>query len=274
MNWLSQPVGGTIEVEITFRCNLKCRHCNRFCNSEKEYNLTRSMVDMDMKHITHLCMEIMRFPKQSFHTLRIIGGEPLMSDILTETLNAFKNLVISGFIRDIFIVTNGTFKADDEIKPYIILLPQKLNTVFSTKGYLTRSEVYEIKNIKHRNITIVPADLGIEGKLCDRVLLCGINYSIYGFSLCAPCLTPLILFPENHGFFRYDIPKSFGDFISREFEREVCTRCSFCDTLPEASILRNNSHFIGETWQSQIDKNLKNSNEPDTNWINISKPAQ
>ena len=127
MNWLSQPVGGTIEVEITFRCNLKCRHCNRFCNSEKDYNLSRSKFDMDIEHINYLCNEIRRFPKKRFHTLRIIGGEPLMSDILTEALNIFKDLVIEGFIHDIIIVTNGTFEADDEIKPYIKLLPEKLN---------------------------------------------------------------------------------------------------------------------------------------------------
>ena len=117
MNWLSQQVGGTIEVEITFRCNLKCRHCNRFCNSEKDYNLTRKNVDMKMEHIYHLCNEIMRFPEERFHTIRIIGGEPLMSDILTEALYAFKGLVIDGFIRDIIIVTNGTLKATNEIKP-------------------------------------------------------------------------------------------------------------------------------------------------------------
>jgi len=271
MNWLSQQVGGTIEVEITFRCNLKCRHCNRFCNSEKDYNLTRKNVDMKMEHIYHLCNEIMRFPEERFHTIRIIGGEPLMSDILTEALYAFKGLVIDGFIRDIIIVTNGTLKATNEIKPFIKLLPENLNSIFKEKGFLTKSEVYEIKNIKHRNLTIVPADLGIEGKLCDRVLLCGINYSIYGFSLCAPCLTPLILFPENHGYFRNNIPEFLGDFISDKFDKEVCSRCSFCDTLPENLIKRNNDNFIGKTWQKQIDENMFYNKEPETHWILSSK---
>lgn len=268
MNWLSQQVSGTIEVEITFRCNLKCRHCNRFCNSEKDYNLNRKMVDMNMKHINHLCNEIMRFPKGRFHTLRIIGGEPLMSGILTDTVNAFKTLIDNEFIKDIVIVTNGTFKTDDEIKPFIKLLPEHLNPIFNSKGYLTKDEVYDVKNIKHRNITIVPADYGIGGKLCDRVLLCGINYSIYGFSLCAPCLTPMILFTENHSKFRHDIPEVFGDFINEEFDKEVCSKCSFCDTLPEEYIKRNNESFIGKTWQEQINKNLFYSNEPDTSWIN------
>lgn len=271
MNWLSQQVSGTIEVEITFRCNLKCRHCNRFCNSEKDYNLSRKSVDMNMEHINHLCNEIRRFPKGRFNTLRIIGGEPLMSDIINETVNSFKVLIQDGFIQEIVIVTNGTFKADDKTKPFIKLLPEHLNSVYNSKGFLTKEEVYEIKNIKHRNLTIVPADYGIEGELCDRVLLCGINYSVYGFSLCAPCLTPMILFPENHNKFRYDIPEVFGDFISEEFDKEVCTRCSFCDTLPKDSIKRDNDSFIGQTWQEQIDNNLTSSHEPNTDWINFSK---
>jgi len=72
MNFLSQSVGGTIEVEITFKCNLKCRHCNRFCNSEKEYNIKRNISGMTLEHITYLCSEIIRFPKLRFDTVRII----------------------------------------------------------------------------------------------------------------------------------------------------------------------------------------------------------
>ena len=60
MDWQSQVVGGTIEVEITFKCNLKCRHCNRFCNSEEKYNLIRTNYEMNMEHINYLCSEIMR----------------------------------------------------------------------------------------------------------------------------------------------------------------------------------------------------------------------
>jgi hypothetical protein len=267
MKWLTQPVGGTIEVEITFDCNLKCRHCNRFCNSEEDYNLSRNNSNMNMEHINHLCFEIMRFPKLRFDTIRIIGGEPLVSSKLNEAIKVFKSLITEGYIRNIIIVTNGTIKASDEIKPFIKLLPEELNSRYKSKGQLTNREVYQVKNTKHRNISVVPADFDLHGKLCDRVLLCGINYSIYGFSLCAPCLTPLILFPQNHKHFLYEIPEYFGDFIFNDFEKDVCSKCSFCDIVPGTSIIRNNDSFIGETWQRQIEQNLIAYEEPDTSWI-------
>jgi hypothetical protein len=266
-NWLSQPVGGTIEVEITFKCNLKCRHCNRFCNSEKEYNIVRNISEMRIEHITFLCSELIRLPKLKFDTLRIIGGEPLMSDILNDALFTFKDLVTKGYIRNIEIVTNGTFSVKDDLKAFVKLLPEKLNTIFHTKGYLSKQEVYQIKEIKHRNITVVPADYDLQGKLCNRVLLCGINYSIYGFSLCAPCLTPMILFPENHYRFLHEIPLYYGSFISENFENEVCSKCSFCNSISENFIIRNNSNFIGKTWQNQINSNKNNYVEPDIDWI-------
>lgn len=267
MNWLNQPIGGIIEVEITFKCNLKCRHCNRFCNSEKDYNITRNVNEMSMLHINYLYSEIVRFPKLTFKTLRVIGGEPLVSGILNEAIQVFERLIKSGFINNIIIITNGTLNVDNDIRPYIKLMPESLIEIYITKGVLSKKEVYEIKEYKHRNISITPKDFDLPGQLCDRVHLCGVNYSIYGFSLCAPCLTPMILFPENHNRFLYQIPNNYQDFVTNDFENEVCSKCSFCPTLSEDMIIRNKSKVIGNAWQNQIEKNYFNYTEPNTEWI-------
>jgi uncharacterized Fe-S cluster-containing radical SAM superfamily protein len=158
MNWLNQPIGGIIEVEITFKCNLKCRHCNRFCNSEKDYNITRNVNEMSMLHINYLHSEIVRFPKLTFKTLRVIGGEPLVSGILNEAIQVFERLIKNGFINDIIITTNGTLNVDNDITPYIKLMPESLIEIYKTKGVLSKKEVYEIKEYKHRNISITPKD--------------------------------------------------------------------------------------------------------------------
>ena len=42
-----------IEVDITHRCNLICRHCNRLCNAENQYAIVRNSLDMDMRHIDY-----------------------------------------------------------------------------------------------------------------------------------------------------------------------------------------------------------------------------
>ena len=63
-----------IEVDITHRCNLICRHCNRLCNAENQYAIVRNSLDMDMRHIDYLCREIKSIRKGSIETIRILGG--------------------------------------------------------------------------------------------------------------------------------------------------------------------------------------------------------
>jgi len=220
-----------------------------------------------MLHINYLYSEIVRFPKLTFKTLRVIGGEPLVSGILNEAIQVFERLIKSGFINNIIIITNGTLNVDNDIRPYIKLMPESLIEIYKTKGVLSKKEVYEIKEYKHRNISITPKDFDLPGQLCDRVHLCGVNYSIYGFSLCAPCLTPMILFPENHNRFLYQIPNNYQDFVTNDFENEVCSKCSFCPTLSEDMIIRNKSKVVGNAWQNQIEKNYFNYTEPNTEWI-------
>ena len=36
---------------------------------------------------------------------------------------------------------------------------------------LTKNEIYSIKNIKHRNITFSPEDIGADYKICDLSLI-------------------------------------------------------------------------------------------------------
>ena len=92
-----------IEVDITHRCNLICRHCNRLCNAENQYAIVRNSLDMDMRHIDYLCREIKSIRKGSIETIRILGGEPLLSKILEPAVQAFEILKDEGYISNINI---------------------------------------------------------------------------------------------------------------------------------------------------------------------------
>lgn len=48
---MNYPNKLTIEIDITHRCNLHCRHCNRLCNAESMYGVVREHKDMEKKHI-------------------------------------------------------------------------------------------------------------------------------------------------------------------------------------------------------------------------------
>lgn len=67
-----------IEVDITHRCNLICRHCNRLCNAENQYAIVRNSLDMDMRHIDYLCREIKSIRKGSIETIRILGWRAII----------------------------------------------------------------------------------------------------------------------------------------------------------------------------------------------------
>lgn len=95
----SELKGIIVEVDITHRCNLACRHCNRLCNAEKLYGVTRSHIDMEKVHIDFLCQEIKRHQPGLIKMIRILGGEPLLSDIIDYAVRAFEELKDIGYIE-------------------------------------------------------------------------------------------------------------------------------------------------------------------------------
>ena len=79
---------------------------------------------MDMRHIDYLCREIKSIRKGSIETIRILGGEPLLSKILEPAVQAFALLKDEGYISNINIVTNGNLPIPAYCSPYIVFAPQ------------------------------------------------------------------------------------------------------------------------------------------------------
>lgn len=112
-----------IEVDITHRCNMHCRHCNRLCNAESFYGTSRTYKDMHKKHIDFLCNEIIKAPAGLVGMIRIIGGEPLLSKIIDYAVVRFEELKKERFIKHINIVSNGTVEPSPICRPYIVYSP-------------------------------------------------------------------------------------------------------------------------------------------------------
>lgn len=227
---------------------------------------------MSMTHIYYLIEQIKSKPIGSISMVRVLGGEPLMSPIIVDAVNALKPLVKEGYISTINIVTNGTLPVPPEYSQYIVYAPQVIGKHIQEKGApLTAKEVYEIKNVKHRNITISPMDFGFSYKLCNRVNVCGIHYTIYGFSLTAPCFPSLMISRTNHKYFLHYLPDEIDEFCSESFCRDVCSLCNYaieeykslCKQYPEIQL----KSFCGKTWHSTIKKNNEGYQEPSTQWI-------
>lgn len=263
--------GWIIEVDITHQCNLTCRHCNRLCNQEKGFNTSREHLFMDERHIEHLCDQIKRYPKGKVKMIRILGGEPLLSPILKTALAYFEVLKEKGFIAEICVMSNGTVEIPDFVQPYIVFFPPKVREMVAEKGKLKRAEVYRAKNERHVNITLSPRDFDETVEhICDRYIGCGIHYTVYGFSLTAPCFPSLFVFQNNHRYFRRDLPPSVDCFIDSCFVNNVCSFCVYgFHSRDELSSMLTDSEYIGESWRKQIQRNGSDGfREPDVKWIN------
>lgn len=265
-NWI-------IEIDITHRCNLMCRHCNRLCNAEKIYNVSRSHMDMEKVHIDYLCEQIKRYPIGKVYMLRILGGEPLLSPILDYCIHAFEELKTVGYIKEICVVSNGTIDCPSYVSKYITYYPKLIKELVLEKGKLQKEDVYRVKKEKHINITITPSDYNETIKfICDKYIGCGIHYSIYGFSLTAPCFPSMFVFPANHKRFKHELPKSIDEFLEDGFTKDVCSVCYYALQHTKTSKLSiNNENYLGRTWKEQIALNKNNFKEPNTSWINQTK---
>lgn len=262
-----------IEVDITQRCNLSCRHCNRLCNAEINYGIVRQDTDMRMSHINYLINQIKSKPKGSISMVRVLGGEPLMSPIIVDAIKAIESLVTEGYISTINIVTNGTLPIPEVCRPYIVYAPQIVGALIKKKGApLTAKEVCAIKNVKHRNITISPIDFGMPYKVCDRINVCGIHYTVYGFSLTAPCFPSLMVFENNHKYFLNHLPDDIDELCPKSFCKDVCSLCSFAIEDYKNLCMQHTEFqtktYCGKTWNSMIKKNKNGYQEPSRTWIN------
>ena len=262
----------TIEIDITHRCNLACRHCNRLCNSDATYGVSRPVVDMDMRHINFLISEVKKLPKGAIKHIRIIGGEPLLSNIIVEATQSFINLLKETYIDELTIVTNGTLVVPEVCKPYIVYAPRFVKKTVKEKGLATPNDIYSIKNVKHRNITIAPIDYNLNYEICNRVKECGIHYTVFGFSYTAPCFPSILLSPQNHKYFCHELPQCVGDMTPDNFKEDVCSICCFSiaqyKQLTESNPQIQNSKFVGLEWSKRIKSNRSNFSSPDTLWIN------
>lgn len=148
----------------------------------------------------------------------------------------------------------------------------------SKGGILTKDEVYSIKNVKHRNITISPIDMNLRANKCDRIGVCGIQYSVYGFSYTAACFPAMYVSQMNHKRFLKYLPEDINMFFDSDFEKDVCSICvsaienykSIISKDPQKQDLK----YIGLAWQTLINQNSELFKEPDTTWINNWKKEQ
>ena len=160
-----------IEIDVTFKCNLKCYNCDRSCRQAPEE------ISISIEQIHKFLGETLN-NNHCWRRIRILGGEPYLHpeidtilDILSEYKSENKDAVIE-------IVTNGY---GQKINRGIKKTPSNI-ILNNTKKASQFNQKFEPFNIAPVDIgKYMPSDYN---KACWITEECGIGLNPYGYYQC------------------------------------------------------------------------------------------
>ena len=160
-----------IEIDVTFKCNLKCYNCDRSCRQAPEE------ISISIEQIHKFLGETLN-KNHYWKRIRILGGEPYLHpeiDTILDILSEYKSENKDGIIE---IVTNG-------YGPYVN------NAIKKTPSNIVINNTRKVSqyNQKFESFNIAPTDIGNYSsadykKACWITEECGIGLNPYGYYQC------------------------------------------------------------------------------------------
>lgn len=126
----------TLNLEITKKCNLNCKHCGIECGYKKNSSLSEEI------SIENINNSLYNAFKLGCKTLIIAGGEPLLSDNLWATLDTSLKLNLS-----VSILTNGLLINEDFCKR--IQSYKNINFIRISLDYPSNDSMKEFRGKDH-----------------------------------------------------------------------------------------------------------------------------
>lgn len=224
-----------IEIDITYKCNLKCLNCNRSCRQAP------SDESMSLEQIGKFVDESIRRRKK-WGRIRIVGGEPTLCphffDIMEQILLYKKDF--SPATR-IYLVTNGVGKVVNDVLSQI---PRRIEIINTAK----KSPVN-----KFYPFNVAPIDdamyKGVDySNACWIPYACGIGLTSYGYYPCAVGGAIDRIFGFDIG--RKRIPAT-NDLMINEL-RVLCSYCGiFKSSIKDEKITKQ---MMSSTWKKAYQK--------------------
>lgn len=163
----------SIEIDITYACDLQCSHCNRSCTQAP------SREHMGLGQIRRFVSESVR-AATPWSRIRVLGGEPTLHpdlDAILATLLRYKHEHAPGC--RVMLVTNGHSEATRE---RLTRLPPEVEIENTQK--VTRDQPF------HDLFNVAPVDVLQPGEAdftmgCPVASVCGMGLTPYGYYPCA-----------------------------------------------------------------------------------------
>jgi len=205
-----------IQIEITYRCNLLCRNCNRHCNLVNLPYLKDS--DMSIGQIKKFISQV---KEKNVHldAVEVMGGEPLLHPHIEEIISLlFYGLLVPGYTIYITVSSNGVFK--DRVKR--IISDHNIKKAFEN-GMITMNYVPGPKAGRFYCALTAPVDLGLPFGWCAQPRACGTLLNCDGYWPGGPCGAIARMFRLTQ-YARYDFPLDFAETWPRLIE-DICRYC-------------------------------------------------
>jgi hypothetical protein len=161
-----------IEIDITYRCNLRCPDCNR------AVNLAATDVQLSTDQIRRFVQESIE-SNVKWESIRILGGEPTLHADLLDILS-----IISVYRNEhspdtnIVLVTNGT---GAEVKSVLEKIPADI-CIDNTEKYSEGHDHVAFSNAPRDHAFAAALDYS---NACMVTRVCGIGLTPFGYYCCA-----------------------------------------------------------------------------------------
>jgi hypothetical protein len=117
----SRQISPVLDIQITLRCNARCRNCIEFCNMEDKTGLDYTDSDMTMGQIDHFIEQMKQKNRRNvFNTVYVTGGEPLLHPQIENIVGKLEELHQQSYFKDLLINSNMILSAPPGIAQYII----------------------------------------------------------------------------------------------------------------------------------------------------------
>lgn len=186
-----------LSVNITYRCNTVCGHCNRGIGTLDWSDVPDMTVEDARRLVEGLARSGVKVKK-----LKLMGGEPTVHKQLAELCEVFLP-----HCTHLWVVSNGLITSD------------RLPTLPPPAKY----KVEPLNRKDHHPFFVSPADIGLEGQMkpledCAAMVLCGRGVETEGFTQCSLARTVVRALGRDESTIFSPEPVLTPD-------REICRHC-------------------------------------------------
>jgi len=247
LTWVQKEAGRgqvdryTLEIDITYRCTLRCGNCNRSTGvapSHPGQDITLEQIEKWIRQSRD-----QRYP---WKRLRIIGGEPTVHpqfEVILHLLAAYRKEHNPGLVIEVF--SNGaTAETGRKLAWVQLTFPDIL--VVNSKKYSNRQASFVLV---HQAPADRPGALDYVYQGCRLPLVCGMNFNYSGFYCCSPGSAIARVFGLDIAM------KDIGAISDAGLKRMFGTLCPLCGHFdPRVAGRHPGPDTISPSWQKALER--------------------